>query len=172
MILVRLTCLKVFWLSGFGLTNTVIWLFLCKCAPWLSDTNTHKIERCAKTGLLTIFTCRSSRYSRIIYWIVGCNLLGNQGHHCIIRYLKNRHKGTVKSLFRIQLLCFFHFFHLCRSVAQHNMKKIYHCVGVIFYTSHWFWFCVNKQRMCHYLYVLSSAHTYNTYCTYDEWRAV
>ena len=55
------------------------------------DTDVTKTGGCTEICQLTIFTCRSSRHSGVVYWIVGCNLLGNQGHYCIIRHLKNRH---------------------------------------------------------------------------------
>lgn len=126
----------------------------------LSDTDFTDTCRCTETGRLTIFTRRSSRHSGVVYWIVGCNLLGNQGHYRIIRYLKNRHtciiQMTIQNKSHLQS-----FFHLCRFLSQPIRKPIDHWVGVIFYISlHLFWFHLDKQRISYYRYVLYWAHMY------------
>lgn len=107
--------------------------------------------------ILTIFTCRCSGHCGVIYWVVSCDLLGNQGHHSIIRYLENRrthHEMTPQTQ-----NCLFWGFHFSRLLTQ-AARSIHHCVGVIFCIPyHPFWFCVSKHRMCYYPYARCSAHT-------------
>lgn len=114
-------------------------------------------EKKMQKWMLTIFTCRRSGHCGVIYWVVSCHLLGNQGHHCIIRYLQNRcthHERTPQTQ-----SCLFWGFHFSRLLTQAR-RSIHHCVGVIFCIHfHLFWFCVSKHRMCYYPYVLCSAHT-------------
>lgn len=112
------------------------------------DTDVTKTGRCTETCQLTIFTRRSSRHSGVVYGIVGCNLLGNQGHYCIIRHLKNRHTFCSNDVADKSHSYRFCIFNVCKFLTQAIRKPIDHFVGVIFYISlHLFRFHADKLNI-------------------------
>lgn len=58
--------------------------------------NTHPNLACVREeDSLTVFTCGGSRNGRVVDWVVGCDLLGDQSHDCIIRNLgRKRYTST------------------------------------------------------------------------------
>lgn len=120
---------------------------------WGRGSLTRKMHR--KPSRLTVFTRRRSRHGGVVYWIVGCDLLGNQGHYRIIRHLKKgKHMKSEKESRDVPI------FHMCTFLIQPIG------VGVVFYISpHLFWFHVDKQNI---LLPLCAAFSPNR--TYDDWQ--
>lgn len=123
------------------------------------DIDVTKTGRRTETCQLTIFTCRSSRHSGVVNRIVGCNLLGNQGHYCIIRHLKNRHTFYSNDIADKSQSYRFCNFNVCKFLTQAIRKPIDHLVGVIFYISlHLFRFHVDKLNILLPVCALLSPH--------------
>lgn len=114
---------------------------------------------------LTVFTGRSSRHSRVVHWIISRDLLRNQSHYCIIRYLKKQNKtdniyanDCFKPNAQFKRFCFLV---VSKFLTQPFRKLIDHAVDVIFYVLlHLFWCLTDKQNIWFPLCAQSSLHIY------------
>lgn len=135
---------------------------------WLAS-NSALTQKPPTTSWLTVFACRSSRHSRVVHWIVSCDLLRNQSHYCIIRYLEKKTDNMYandcfKPNAQFKRFCFLV---VSKFLTQQFRKLIDRVVDVIFdILLHSFWCLTDKQNIWFPLCAQSSLHV----CIYDDWH--